>query len=57
MKIDKIYGKVIQSNNVKRVRIIPFYHSVIKSIDTVQLNEKQKKAIDCCRREGNKRKR
>lgn len=48
MKIDKIYGKVIQSNNVKRVRIIPFYRSVIKSIDTVQLNEKQKKAIDCC---------
>lgn len=50
-KIDKIYGKVIQSNNAKRVRIISFYHTVIKSIDTVQLNEKQKQAVDCCRRE------
>lgn len=46
MKIDKIYGKVIQSNNLKRVRSISFECSVLKSIDIVQLNEKQKQAID-----------
>lgn len=48
MKIGRIYGKVIQSNNLKLVRSISFQCRVIKSTDIVKLNEKQKQAIDCC---------